>query len=369
MSKRDTTLRLLSLAALCLLAAAKNANTAYDEDAAPPDWAGGDLDSNPSVEPPSAGAAVPVQPDVLSHRTERMQVLDGEARIFLFRGFLSPEECDHIIALSDPQLQRSGVVNTESGGSDISDIRTSSGVFLERGQDDVVKAIEQRIAAWTLLPVGNGEGLQVLRYHKSQKYDAHWDYFFHKEGTANGGNRAATVLSYLSDVEEGGETVFPNIPAPGGENVGFSECARKHLAVRPRKGDAVLFHSIAPHGALEKKSLHAACPVIKGVKYSMAKWIHVGHYATAGEVPIAIEQEVHQIPKTKGACEDDNDFCDSWASTGECTNNVAYMIGSKYAPGHCLKACGMCHLLKEWKGEGEGQQQQQGQAEAEVTAA
>jgi prolyl 4-hydroxylase len=35
-------------------------------------------------------------------------------------------------------------------------------------------AIERRIAAWTLLPVGNGEGLQVLRYHKSQKYDAHW---------------------------------------------------------------------------------------------------------------------------------------------------------------------------------------------------
>jgi hypothetical protein len=57
--------------------------------------------------------------------------------------------------------------------------------------------------------------------------------------------------------------VFPNIPAPGGENVGFSECARKHLAVKPRKGDAVLFHSIAPHGALEKKSLHTACPVIK----------------------------------------------------------------------------------------------------------
>ena len=65
----------------------------------------------------------------------------------------------------------------------------------------------------------------------------HWDYFFHKEGIANGGNRYATVLMYLADTEEGGETVFPNIPAPGGKNPeGFSECAKYHLAVRPKKG-------------------------------------------------------------------------------------------------------------------------------------
>ena len=35
-------------------------------------------------------------------------------------------------------------------------------------------AVEEKIAAWTLLPVHNGEGLQVLRYENSQKYDAHW---------------------------------------------------------------------------------------------------------------------------------------------------------------------------------------------------
>jgi hypothetical protein len=33
-------------------------------------------------------------------------------------------------------------------------------------------AIEERIARWTLLPVENGEGLQVLRYNHKQKYDA-----------------------------------------------------------------------------------------------------------------------------------------------------------------------------------------------------
>jgi prolyl 4-hydroxylase len=35
-------------------------------------------------------------------------------------------------------------------------------------------AVEERIAAWTLLPAGNGEGMQVLRYGNAEKYDAHW---------------------------------------------------------------------------------------------------------------------------------------------------------------------------------------------------
>jgi prolyl 4-hydroxylase len=33
-----------------------------------------------------------------------------------------------------------------------------------------------------------------------------------------------------------------------------------------------MFHSMKPDGTLEKRSLHAACPVIKGIKWSAAKW-------------------------------------------------------------------------------------------------
>lgn len=50
----------------------------------------------------------------------------------------------------------------------VSDIRTSSGSFVEKGANPVVKSIEQRISEWTFLPTPNQEPLQVwciLRAH------------------------------------------------------------------------------------------------------------------------------------------------------------------------------------------------------------
>jgi hypothetical protein len=40
-------------------------------------------------------------------------------------------------------------------------VRTSSGYFLRRGHDDVVKRIEERLAQLTRLPVEHGESLHV----------------------------------------------------------------------------------------------------------------------------------------------------------------------------------------------------------------
>lgn len=42
-----------------------------------------------------------------------------------------------------------------------------------------------------------GEGLQVLQYQVSEKYEAHYDYFHDSFNTKNGGQRLATVLMYL----------------------------------------------------------------------------------------------------------------------------------------------------------------------------
>ncbi|KAJ8513385.1 hypothetical protein OPV22_003819 [Ensete ventricosum] len=142
------------------------------------------------------------------------EVLSWEPRAFIYHNFLSKKECDYLIELAKPHMEKSTVVDSATGRSKDSRVRTSSGMFLRRGKDKIIHAIEKRIADYTFIPVEHGEGLQVLHYEVGQKYDPHYDYFHDEFNTKNGGQRIATLLMYLSDVEEGGETVFPSVKMP-----------------------------------------------------------------------------------------------------------------------------------------------------------
>lgn len=212
-----------------------------------------------------------------------VEVISWEPRAFVYHNFLSKDECEYLIDLAKPHMQKSTVVDEKTGKSKDSRVRTSSGTFLPRGRDKIIRAIEKRIADFTFIPVEHGEGLQVLHYEVGQKYEPHFDYFLDEFNTVNGGQRIATVLMYLSDVEEGGETVFPS--AKGNFSTvlywnELSECGKGGLSVRPKMGDALLFWSMKPDATLDPSSLHAGCPVIRGDKWSATKWMRVDEYQT-----------------------------------------------------------------------------------------
>lgn len=207
-----------------------------------------------------------------------IELISWEPRAYVYHNFLTHAEADHLVGLAAPHMAKSQVVDTDTGKFKFDNVRTSSGFFLKRGQDEIIKRLEHRIAEWTRLPVENGEPFHILRYQKGEKYDAHMDAFYDQPNQVNGGQRVATVLMYLSDVEEGGETVFPDskVRPTEEEAAKFSECGRRGLAVKPRKGAALLFWSLQPDGKTkDMHSLHGGCPVIKGDKWSATKWIRV----------------------------------------------------------------------------------------------
>ncbi|KAL5778276.1 hypothetical protein ACOSP7_011202 [Xanthoceras sorbifolium] len=209
------------------------------------------------------------------------EIIAWEPRAFVYHNFLSKEECEYLINLATPHMTKSTVVDSKTGQSVDSRVRTSSGMFLRRGQDKMIRNIEKRIADFTFIPVEHGEGLQVLHYEVGQKYDAHYDYFLDEFNTKNGGQRIATLLMYLSDVEEGGETIFPAAKAnfssvPWWNEL--SECGKQGLSIKPKRGDALLFWSMRPDATLDPSSLHGGCPVIRGNKWSSTKWMHLHEY-------------------------------------------------------------------------------------------
>ncbi|CAI0472080.1 unnamed protein product [Linum tenue] len=150
---------------------------------------------------------------------------------------------------------------------------SAESTFVSAAEDDsgTLELIEQKISRATMIPRSHGEAFNVLRYEIGQKYDSHYDAFNPAEYGPQQSQRIASFLLYLTNVEEGGETMFPyedGLKVPGYD---YKQCVG--LKVKPRQGDGLLFYSVLPNGTIDKMSLHGSCPVIKGEKWVATKWI------------------------------------------------------------------------------------------------
>jgi prolyl 4-hydroxylase len=216
----------------------------------------------PVPEPLPAGGGMPTTLQ-LPDREVRVLLSMREPRVVVVGGLLSHEECDELVALAAKRLTRSETVQTDTGASEVNSARTSQGMFFERGENELCRRIEARIAALIDWPVDNGEGLQVLKYLPGAEYKPHYDYFDPAQpGTPTilkrGGQRVATIVMYLNDPEIGGGTTFPDVG----------------LEVAPVKGHAVFFSYDRAHPV--SKTLHGGAPVVAGEKWVATKWLREG---------------------------------------------------------------------------------------------
>lgn len=191
-----------------------------------------------------------------------------EPHIVLLGNVLSDEECDAMVAYCESRLAPATVIDDERGGAvQIHPNRSNQGAMIQRAETELVNRIEQRLAEIAHWPVERGEGMQVQHYQVTNEYRPHFDWFDPdlpgpRKHMEHGGQRVATFVLYLSDVESGGGTAFTEIG----------------LEVLPKKGGAVFFHNTDRQHQPNRLTLHAGSPVVKGVKVIANKWLRQRTY-------------------------------------------------------------------------------------------
>ena len=161
--------------------------------------------------------------------------------IFTVSEFFTRDECDAFIRQAESLGFGEAPINTSQGAVMAKDIRNNSRVLL----DDPALALE--VWARTIpfspprirndVPIGVNERFRFYRYDEQQRFHWHRDGCFER---ANGQRSRYTLMIYLNEDFEGGETRF------------------EHDVIKPQTGTALFFlHPL----------LHEGAVVMRGTKY------------------------------------------------------------------------------------------------------
>ena len=188
-------------------------------------------------------------------------------QVILLGNVLSDEECDAIVEHCGSRYTRSTVTAEADGASVVHEGRTSEMAFIQRGEAEVAERIDRRLAAIAHWTPECSEPFQLQKYDKTQEYRPHYDWLDpdsagHRSHLARGGQRLATFVLYLSDVAQGGGTVFPSLG----------------LEIFPKKGNALWFLNTDSNHQPDAQTLHGGAPVVKGTKIIANKWLRQERY-------------------------------------------------------------------------------------------
>ncbi|KAH8382953.1 hypothetical protein KR009_005996, partial [Drosophila setifemur] len=178
----------------------------------------------------------------------------------LFHDVLSPQETAQLIELaSRNDFEVATTYNPRSKHKE-NRPRTAKGHSLSKRIHELSRRITRRVEDMSGLDLSDSEPFQIINYGIGGHYRQHRDglnspdfnVYSSKEGRGHlPGDRTATVLFYLTDVEQGGATVFP----------------RTGYSIFPRAGTALFWYNLHTDGMIDILTEHAACPVIMGSKW------------------------------------------------------------------------------------------------------
>lgn len=183
----------------------------------------------------------------------------GNNKYFIYEidNILSSTECDKLIKYSkSKKLQESTVFDSNS--NIINNNRKSKTTWFKLYENEIETKCSNIAKKLTKKNDCNLEQLQLVYYDTGGYFKPHHDTTKDTNIDTIVTSREYTLLIYLNDIEEGGETVFPYL----------------NLEIKPKKGKGILFRTLDDNDEIIEESLHGGKPVIKGEKWICNKWIH-----------------------------------------------------------------------------------------------
>jgi prolyl 4-hydroxylase len=196
-------------------------------------------------------------------RPRPTQIVHATPHIRISRAFFSARECRQLIDNAQSRLARATVYAQYRTESIHDAARTNSEARFDLANLSVlVVLLRARIANTIGAPLTNFEPATVLHYAPGQAFEPHFDFLDpalpgHREDLAVRGQRIATVLVYLNEGYESGETAFPNIG----------------WRFRGAPGDMLVFANVDRAGAPDRLTFHAGLPPTRGEKWLLSQWV------------------------------------------------------------------------------------------------
>ncbi len=254
--------------------------------------------------------------ELLASGRSSTRVLNAERRVFTVDGFMTDAEMNHVISVAATQFTE------DMGGSEA--WRTAgqyvSTELRDWADDPVLRTIEERVAWMVKIPVHAAESSIMVGYTPPPRRAVaagsapprRLANVHHDKNTAPG--RVMTALVYLTDVDDGGQTIFPchSSDGNGTESKTITRIRERFvgaywdskrilfppsdrdcfdaalfaqteamcdesdtsgvLAVWPKRGRGLFFASVQPDGSADPTMWHGGCSLGPSNADGQGKW-------------------------------------------------------------------------------------------------
>lgn len=159
--------------------------------------------------------------------------------VFTVENFLTPEQCDQFIRISEDIGYEDALVSSPQGQVLRKDVRNNQRVMFEN--DEIAQRLWDQ--AQEIVPqeydgrgaIGVSELLRFYRYDPGQQFNWHQDFPFERD---DGQQSFLTFMIYLNDDFDGGETSFED---------SYSDESFDEFKVVPEQGMALFFEHAIHH--------------------------------------------------------------------------------------------------------------------------